>query len=56
MCHGSGAQANLVMACSGLFYMKPSIASLDTLKLVFERIETEHGWDQALFNEVCHPA
>jgi arabinosyltransferase len=40
------------VACSGLFYMKPSQASLDTLRLVFDRIANEHGWDQALFNEV----
>jgi arabinosyltransferase len=32
--------------------MRPTLASLDTLKLVFKRIEMEHGWDQALFNEV----
>lgn len=31
--------------------MRPTRASLAVLRLVFERIETEHGWDQALFNE-----
>ena len=38
--------------CSGLFYMRPTLASLDVLKTVFDRIKAEHGWDQALFNEV----
>lgn len=32
--------------------MRPTQAALNVLKLVFERIEKEHGWDQALFNEV----
>lgn len=32
--------------------MRPTPAALDVLRLVFERIEKEHGWDQALFNEV----
>jgi hypothetical protein len=32
--------------------MRPTLASLDILQRVFKRIETEHGWDQALFNEV----
>ena len=32
--------------------MRPTQASLDTLRLVFDRIEKEKGWDQALFNEV----
>lgn len=32
--------------------MRPTQAALDVLQLVFDRIEKEHGWDQALFNEV----
>jgi hypothetical protein len=32
--------------------MRPTNASLETLQLVFDRIASEHGWDQALFNEV----
>lgn len=32
--------------------MRPTLASLDVLNLVFDRIKAEHGWDQALFNEV----
>jgi arabinosyltransferase len=40
------------MYCSGLFYMRPTQASLDVLHMVFDRIKKEHGWDQALFNEV----
>eukprot|EP00892_Ulva_mutabilis_P003675 jgi/Ulvmu1/167/UM001_0171.1 len=37
---------------SGLFFMRPTLASMDVLNLVFDRIKAEHGWDQALFNEV----
>lgn len=40
------------LLCSGLFFMRPTLASMDVLSLVFDRIKTEHGWDQALFNEV----
>lgn len=32
--------------------MRPTQASLDVLQTVFNRIKAEHGWDQALFNEV----
>lgn len=32
--------------------MRPTLASLSVLNLVFDRIKAEHGWDQALFNEV----
>lgn len=37
---------------SGLFYIRPTQASMDLLKRVMHRIETEAGWDQAIFNEV----
>jgi arabinosyltransferase len=37
---------------SGLFYMKPTQASVDLLDKVDYRLQTENGWDQALFNEV----
>ena len=36
---------------SGLFYLRPTNASLDLLDKVIYRVETEEGWDQALFNE-----
>lgn len=36
---------------SGLFYIRPTNASMDLLNLVIHRVETENGWDQALFNE-----
>jgi hypothetical protein len=36
---------------SGLFYLRPTQASLDLLDMVVHRVETEDGWDQALFNE-----
>lgn len=37
---------------SGLFYIRPTPAALDLLKRVMQRLETEKGWDQQLFNEV----
>ena len=37
---------------SGLFYIRPTEAALQLLQKVMHRIETESGWDQALFNEV----
>lgn len=37
---------------SGLFYMRPTNASMALLDKVAYRIQTENGWDQALFNEV----
>lgn len=37
---------------SGLFYIRPTEAASLLLKKVMHRIETESGWDQALFNEV----
>jgi arabinosyltransferase len=36
---------------SGLFYLRPTPAALDLLAMVVHRVETENGWDQALFNE-----
>ena len=37
---------------SGLFYMRPTEASVLLLDTVAHRIATENGWDQAIFNEV----
>lgn len=37
---------------SGLFYIRPTDAALLLLQRVMHRIETEAGWDQAIFNEV----
>lgn len=37
---------------SGLFFIRPTEAALDLLKTTVYRIDTEHGWDQAIFNEV----
>ena len=36
---------------SGYFYIRPTQASVDLLNKVIYRVETESGWDQALFNE-----
>ncbi len=36
---------------SGLFYIRPSTATMELLKKLIHRVETENGWDQALFNE-----
>lgn len=36
---------------SGLFYIRPTPASMDLLTKLIHRVETENGWDQALFNE-----
>ena len=36
---------------SGLFYLRPTQAAIDLLDKVIHRVETENGWDQALFNE-----
>jgi len=36
---------------SGLFYLRPTQAAVDLLEKVISRVETENGWDQALFNE-----
>jgi hypothetical protein len=36
---------------SGLFYLRPSQATMDLLDKLIHRVETESGWDQALFNE-----
>ena len=40
---------------SGLFYIRPTEAALQLLETVMHRIETEAGWDQAIFNEVRPP-
>ena len=37
---------------SGLFYIRPTLASLDLLDRIAFRLDTENGWDQAIFNEV----
>ena len=37
---------------SGLFFIRPTPAALELLEKVIYRVETENGWDQALFNEV----
>jgi hypothetical protein len=36
---------------SGLFYIRPTQATTDLLDKLIYRVETENGWDQALFNE-----
>ena len=38
---------------SGLFYIRPTPAALDLLDRLVARVESENGWDQAIFNEVC---
>ncbi|DBA81187.1 hypothetical protein WJX79_006838 [Trebouxia sp. C0005] len=37
---------------SGLFYIQPTLASLDLLDRIAFRLDNENGWDQAIFNEV----
>ena len=37
---------------SGLFYIRPTLASLDLLDRIAYRLDHEDGWDQAIFNEV----
>ena len=37
---------------SGLFYIRPTLASLDLLDRITYRLNIENGWDQAIFNEV----
>ena len=39
---------------SGLFYIRPTLASLDLLDRVSYRLDHEDGWDQAIFNEASH--
>lgn len=39
---------------SGLFYIRPTPAAMDLLDRLVQRVETENGWDQALFNEVIY--
>jgi len=36
---------------SGLFYIQPTLASLDLLDRIAYRLDNENGWDQAIFNE-----
>ena len=36
---------------SGLFFIRPTPAAMELLEKVIYRVETENGWDQALFNE-----
>ena len=36
---------------SGLFFLRPTPAALERLAKVADRVETEGGWDQAVFNE-----
>ena len=36
---------------SGLFYIRPTEATMDLLDKVIQKVETTGGWDQALFNE-----
>jgi hypothetical protein len=36
---------------SGLFYIQPTLASLDLLDRIAHRLDNENGWDQAIFNE-----
>ncbi|CAL5218343.1 g3 [Coccomyxa viridis] len=37
---------------SGLFYIRPTLASIDLMDRIIHRLDTENGWDQAIFNEV----
>lgn len=37
---------------SGFFYLRATKASLDLLNKIIARVESEKGWDQAIFNEV----
>jgi hypothetical protein len=39
---------------SGLFYIRPTPAALDLLDRLVARVESENGWDQAIFNEVIY--
>mmetsp|Transcript_4625 Transcript_4625/g.11207 ORF Transcript_4625/g.11207 Transcript_4625/m.11207 type:complete len:390 (-) Transcript_4625:521-1690(-) len=36
---------------SGLFYLRPTQATLEFLDLIISRLERESAWDQAVFNE-----
>jgi hypothetical protein len=36
---------------SGLFFIRPTHASVALLHQVIHRLNTENGWDQAIFNE-----
>lgn len=37
---------------SGLFYIRPTLAASDLLQRIAYRLETDDGWDQAIFNKV----
>lgn len=37
---------------SGLFYVRPTLASINLMDRITHRLSTENGWDQAIFNEV----
>lgn len=37
---------------SGLFYIRPTLASMDLLRAVEEWLAREAAWDQAVFNHV----
>ena len=39
---------------SGLFYIRPTLASVDLMDRITHRLDTENGWDQAIFNEVSY--
>lgn len=39
---------------SGLFYLRPTNATQELLDKLIYRVETENGWDQALFNECIY--
>ena len=36
---------------SGLFYIRPTPAALELMDRLVARVESENGWDQAIFNE-----
>ena len=38
---------------SGLFYIRPTLAAVELMDRITQRLNTEDGWDQAIFNEVC---
>jgi len=41
---------------SGLFYIRPTPAALELLDRLVARVESENGWDQAIFNEARRQA
>lgn len=40
---------------TGLFFIRPTAASMDLLKRVEERLGRESTWDQAVFSEEIFP-